>query len=105
MPSMLDPAIYVSFDQLCDSYRDHIRGLIEGGADVLLIETCFDILQGKAVLITALDVMRELGVSLPLMVQVTLAQTGVMLPGTDIASATTTLEAFPEIVTIGLNCS
>jgi 5-methyltetrahydrofolate--homocysteine methyltransferase len=105
MPSMLDPAIHFSFDALCDSYRDHIRGLIEGGVDVLLIETCFDILQSKAVIITALDAMREAGVKLPLMVQVTVETVGTMLPGTDIASAVTTLETFPEIDVIGMNCA
>jgi 5-methyltetrahydrofolate--homocysteine methyltransferase len=105
MPSMLDPAIHMSFDALCDSYRDHIRGLIEGGADVLLIETCFDILQSKAVIITALDAMREAGVKLPLMVQVTVETVGTMLPGTDIASAVTTLETFSEIDVIGMNCA
>jgi 5-methyltetrahydrofolate--homocysteine methyltransferase len=105
MPSVLNESIWMSFDDLASSYRDHIRGLIEGGVDVLLIETCFDILHCKAVTITALDVMREMGVRLPLMVQVTVERTGTMLPGTDIAGALTTLEAFPEIDVIGLNCA
>src|SRR5579871_1946741 len=105
MPSVLNESIWISFDDLANSYREHIRGLIEGGADVLLIETCFDILHCKAVTITALDVMREMGVRLPLMVQVTVERTGTMLPGTDIAGALTTLESFPEIDVIGLNCA
>ena len=105
MPSVLNESIYISFDELADSYRDHIRGLVEGGVDVLLIETCFDILQAKAVVITALDVMREMGVKLPLMVQVTVERIGTMLPGTEIGAALTTLESFPEIDVIGLNCA
>jgi 5-methyltetrahydrofolate--homocysteine methyltransferase len=105
MPSVLNESIYISFDEVADSYRDNIRGLIEGGSDVLLIETCFDILQAKAVVITALDVMREMGVKLPLMVQVTVERTGTLLPGTEIGAALTTLESFPEIDVIGLNCA
>jgi len=105
MPSLLNDSVYISFDELVASYSDQVRGLIEGGVDALLIETCFDILQAKAVVITAIDVMKRMGVKLPLMVQVTLERTGTMLPGTDIASAITTLEAFSEVDVIGLNCA
>src|SRR5262245_17865237 len=105
MPSLLAESTTISYDALANAYRDHIRGLVEGGVDVLLIETCFDVLHCKTVVITALDVMREFGVKLPLMVQLTFEQSGVMLPGTEIASAVTTLEAFPEINVLGLNCS
>lgn len=105
MPSILQDSIYITFDGLVEAYADHIRGLIEGGVDVLLIETVFDILHGKAVVITALDVMREMGVKLPLMVQITVQPDGRMLPGTEIAGALTTLESFSEIDVIGLNCS
>jgi 5-methyltetrahydrofolate--homocysteine methyltransferase len=105
MPSILQDSIYITFGELVAAYSDHIRGLIEGGVDVLLIETCFDILQAKTVTITALDVMRELGVRLPLMVQITIQPDGRMLPGTEIAAALTTLESFSEIDVIGLNCS
>lgn len=105
MPSILQDSIYITFDELVAAYSDHIRGLIEGGADVLLIETCFDILQAKAVTITALDVMREMGVRLPLMVQITIQPDGRTLPGTEVGAALTTLECFSEIDVIGLNCS
>ncbi len=105
MPSILQESIYITFDDLVASYSPHIRGLIEGGADVLVIETVFDILQGKAVAIAALDVMKELGVRLPLIVQITIQPDGRMLPGTDIAGALTALEAISEIDVIGLNCS
>lgn len=104
-PSLLNESTYASFDDLAESYRDQFRGLIEGGVDALLIETCFDILQAKIAVITALDVMKEMGVDLPLLVQVTVERTGTMLPGTDIAAALTTLEAFPEVAVIGLNCA
>ncbi|MBX7103340.1 MAG: methionine synthase [Gemmataceae bacterium] len=105
MPSILQDSIYITFDDLVAAYSEQIHGLIDGEVDALLIETVFDILQAKAVIITALDVMRERGVRLPLMVQVTVQQDGRMLPGTDIAGALTTLESFPEIDVIGLNCA
>src|SRR5437763_6903520 len=85
MPSILQESICITFDELVAAYSDHVRGLIEGGVDVLLIETCFDILQAKTVVITALDVMREMGVRLPLMVQITIQPDGRMLPGTEVA--------------------
>jgi 5-methyltetrahydrofolate--homocysteine methyltransferase len=95
---VLNESIYASFDELYDSYKPHLLGLIEGGADVLLVETCFDILQAKCVLICALDAMRELGVRLPLMAQITLddrTKGETLLPGTEVASALTTLLAMP----------
>src|SRR5262249_31693377 len=108
MPSVLNESIYATFDQLYDSYKPHLLGLIEGGVDVILIETCFDVLQAKCVVICALDAMRQLGVRLPLMVQITLddrTKGETLLPGTEVASALTTLLALPEIDVIGLNCS
>ncbi|MEZ6139237.1 MAG: homocysteine S-methyltransferase family protein [Zavarzinella sp.] len=106
MPSLTDPAIYVDFDTLADSYRGQIVALVESGVDALLIETCFDILQAKCVLITAIEVMKQKGVKIPLMVQLTIDQnSGNLLPGTDIAGALTTLTAFTELDVIGLNCA
>jgi 5-methyltetrahydrofolate--homocysteine methyltransferase len=104
-PSITDPSIAIDFDALYDSYKPHIRGLIEGGVDAILIETCFDILQSKCVVICALDAMRERGVKLPLLVQVTILDNGTMLAGSDMATAITTLEAFSEIDVIGMNCA
>jgi 5-methyltetrahydrofolate--homocysteine methyltransferase len=104
-PSVLNESTYADFDTLTAAYRPQLVTLIEEGVDALLIETCFDILQAKAVLITAIDVMRQKGVRLPLMVQVTIERNGAMLAGTDIAGALTTLQAFPEIDVVGLNCA
>ncbi len=105
MPSITDPAIYVDFDTLATSYRSQFVSLIESGVDAILIETCFDILQAKCALITAIEVMKAKGVKLPLMVQVTIQPDGKMLPGTDIQGALTTLECFDELDVIGLNCA
>src|SRR5262249_54500024 len=101
----LNPSIAITFDELYDSYKPHLLGMIDGGADAILIETCFDILQTKTVLIAALDSMRERGVKLPLMVQVTILEQGTMLAGSDMATAIATLETFPEIDVIGINCA
>ena len=106
MPSVLNDSIYIHFDAMATAYRPQIVAMIEEGVDALLIETCFDILQAKCVAITAIDVMREKGIKLPLMVQITIMETTQkMLPGTDIAGALTTLDAFPEIDVLGLNCA
>src|SRR5690349_18124595 len=88
MPSLTDPAIYADFDKIADAYRPQIRAMIEERVDALLIETCFDILQAKAVAITAIEEMKRTGIRLPLMVQLTIIDARQkMLPGTDIPAA------------------
>ncbi|MBP7933388.1 MAG: methionine synthase [Phycisphaerae bacterium] len=94
-----------TFDILQDSYAEQIRGLMEGGVDALLFETSQDILQVKAGLAAAEQVFGECGRRVPIMVQITIETTGTMLVGTDIAAAVTTLEAYPQIEVIGLNCA
>jgi len=93
-----------TFDIMLDSYYEQIRGLLEGGVDAILIETCFDLLQAKVAVIAATDAMRELGIRVPIMVQVTMETVGTMLLGTEIDSVITTLEALPVDV-IGMNCA
>jgi 5-methyltetrahydrofolate--homocysteine methyltransferase len=108
MPSVLNESIYATFDDLYDAYKPQMYGLIEGGVDAILVETCFDILQAKCVLICAMDAMREKGVRLPLMAQFTVddrTKGGTLLPGTEIDSALTTLLALRDVDVIGLNCS
>jgi len=94
----------IGFDDLAAMYAEQARGLMDGGADVLLIETCQDILQAKAAIAGCQDAMRATGRSLPLMVQVTMESTGTMLLGTEIGAALTTLEAY-DLDVIGLNCA
>jgi len=94
----------IGFDDLVAMLTEQARGLIDGGADVLLIETCQDLLQAKAAVIGCQDAMRSGGNRLPLMVQVTMESAGTMLLGTEIGAALTALEAY-DLDVIGLNCA
>ncbi len=95
----------ITYDDLLASYTEQIRGLLDGGVDVLVVETCQDILQSKAALQAARHCFDITGRRVPLICQVTMETTGTMLMGTDIAAALTILEAFPEVDVIGLNCA
>jgi 5-methyltetrahydrofolate--homocysteine methyltransferase len=95
---------HISFDELVDGYRGQVKALIEGGTDVLLVETAFDLLNLKAVCIVCVEEMQKAGVKLPLMAQVTIERQGTMLTGTDMGGAMVALEALP-IDIIGLNCA
>lgn len=95
----------ISYDDLVASYTEQVRGLLDGGVDALLIETCQDILQTKAAIQAARAGFETCGRRVPLMCQVTMETTGTMLMGTDIAAALTALAAFPEVDVIGLNCA
>lgn len=105
LPSADDPDLSdVTFDELADVFKEQAIGLIEGGVDVLLIETSQDILEVKAAVTGIHKAFAETGITLPIQAQVTLDTTGRMLLGTDIAAALTILEGM-QIDGIGLNCS
>jgi len=105
LPSSSDPALSnVTFAALSEDYYTQAKYLVEGGVDVLLVETSQDILEVKAALAGFARLFRELGYRVPVQAQVTLDISGRMLLGTDVASAMTTLEALGVDV-IGLNCS
>ncbi len=95
---------HISFDAMAASYTEQAVALIEGGVDVLLLETCQDILQAKAGLVGLFDALQKTGKNIPIQVQVTLEATGTMLLGTEIGAALTTLEMF-DVAAIGLNCA
>ncbi len=106
LPSSDDPALSdISFEELSAIFREQAIGLIEGGVDVLLVETSVDILEVKA----ALDGIRRARAELnrpdvAVQAQVFLDLSGRMLLGTDVPALIATLEAMPVDV-IGLNCS
>jgi 5-methyltetrahydrofolate--homocysteine methyltransferase len=105
LPSADDPALSnIAFDDLADAFREQAVGLVEGGCDLLLIETSQDILEVKAAILGIQKAFEQTGQRLPLQAQVTLDVTGRMLLGTDIAASLATLERMP-IDVIGLNCS
>ena len=95
---------HITFDAMVKSYVEQITALIEGGVDVLLVETCQDLLQTKAALAACFDAMKATGKRLPVQVQVTLEATGTMLLGTEIGAALTALEPY-DVDAIGLNCA
>ncbi|MDH3659933.1 MAG: methionine synthase [Alphaproteobacteria bacterium] len=95
---------HVSYRDLEDAFAVQAAGLLEGGADVILCETCQDPLQVKAAVNGAKRAMGEAGGRWPLMVQVTVETTGTMLVGTDIAAATTIIGAL-DVDVLGLNCA
>ncbi|MEX1037902.1 MAG: methionine synthase [Acidimicrobiia bacterium] len=94
----------ITYRALVDAYTTESRALIDGGVDLLIIETQFDLLGAKAAIEGAREAMRASGVEVPLQVQVTIELTGRMLPGTEIGAALTALQAVgPDV--IGLNCA
>jgi len=95
---------HIKFDDMAAAYTEQANALIEGGVDVLLIETSQDLLQAKAALVGVFDAMQKSGKRLPVTVQVTLEATGTMLLGTEIGAALTALEPF-DVDVIGLNCA
>lgn len=95
---------HISFAELRDAYEVQAHGLIEGGADLLLIETCMDLLQVKAAMIGSRRAMTAHGREVPLQVQVTMETTGRMLVGSEIGAALAAIAALRPAV-IGINCA
>ncbi len=95
---------HIDFDTLRAAYLEQVAGLMDGGVDLILVETCQDVLQIKAALSAVEDVFAQKGTRLPLMVSVTVEQQGTMLVGSEIGAALTILEPYP-IDIMGLNCA
>jgi len=105
LPSSDDPALSnVTFDQLSDIFVEQATALIEGGADVLVVETSVDILEVKAALDGIRRAKRASGSQVAVQAQIFLDLSGKMLLGTEVPAVIATLEAMPVDV-IGLNCS
>ncbi len=97
----------IDWDRMFESYREQARGLIAGGVDALIIETCQDLLQTKCVINAAMAAIQEKGktpLEIPILVSVTIETTGTMLLGTEIAAAAVALAGYP-ILSLGLNCA
>lgn len=95
---------HISFADLRDSYAEQARGLLDGGVDLFLIETCMDLLQIKAAMQGCRQAMKDCGRQVAIQVQVTMETTGRMLVGTEIGAAYAALAAMKPDV-IGINCA
>jgi 5-methyltetrahydrofolate--homocysteine methyltransferase len=95
---------HITFKEMAESYRIQAKGLVEGGADLLCVETCQDVLQTKAALYGLFEYFAEARRRVPIIASVTIETMGTMLLGTEIASALVTLEAY-DIDVIGMNCA
>ena len=95
---------HMPYGQLRDAYHETAAGLILGGADALVVETCQDLLQTKSAVVGAHRAMAEVGRTIPLVCHVTVETTGTMLLGSEIGAALTALEPL-GIDLIGLNCA
>jgi 5-methyltetrahydrofolate--homocysteine methyltransferase len=95
---------HIDFATLRDSYEEQARGLLDGGSDLFLIETCMDLLQIKAAMQACRRAMKSVGREVPIQVQVTMETTGRMLVGTEIGAAYASLQAMKPDV-IGINCA
>jgi 5-methyltetrahydrofolate--homocysteine methyltransferase len=95
---------HISFLDMKKSYYDQVRGLVDGGVDLLIVETCQDLLQTKSALAAIFEYFEEIKCRVPVIAQVTIEAFGTMLMGTEIGAALTALEPFP-IDVIGMNCA
>jgi 5-methyltetrahydrofolate--homocysteine methyltransferase len=94
---------HITFLDLKAAYREQVRGLIDGGVDLLIVETCQDLLQTKAALSAIFEHFESVRARVPVIAQVTIEVFGTMLNGTEIGAALTALAPFP-IDVIGMNC-
>jgi 5-methyltetrahydrofolate--homocysteine methyltransferase len=94
---------HIGFLELKAAYAEQVRGLLDGGADLLIVETCQDLLQTKAALAAIFEHFEKNRVRVPVIAQVTIEVFGTMLNGTEISAALTALAPFP-IDVIGMNC-
>lgn len=96
---------HITFDAMRDTYFEQMSGLLDGGSDLFIIETCQDLLQIKAALSAAQDLFKERRTQIPVITSVTIETMGTMLMGTEIGAALTTLEPYDIISMIGMNCA
>ncbi len=105
-PDVNDPGFRaVTFDQVCDAYAQQVRGLMEGGVDLLLLETIFDTLNAKAALVATERVFEEKGKRLPLIISVTITdRSGRTLSGQTVGAFWRSV-AHAKPLFVGANCA
>ena len=96
----------ITFDEASEAYADQARGLLDGGVDILLIETVFDTLNAKSALYAIAKVFHARGVRIPVMVSVTIADmSGRTLSGQGVEAFWISIAHAPELMSVGLNCA
>jgi 5-methyltetrahydrofolate--homocysteine methyltransferase len=95
---------HIKFKEMAEAYKVQARGLMEGGVDLLCVETCQDMLQAKAALYGVFECFEEARRRVPVVVSVTVESTGTMLLGTEISAALVSLEPY-DVDAIGMNCA
>ena len=105
-PDVNDPAFRaVTYDQVAESYYEQAKGLVDGGADILIVETIFDSLNSKAALFAIQKLFQDLGYSLPLMLSFTITDlSGRTLSGQTV-EAYLNATAHAPLLSIGINCA
>jgi 5-methyltetrahydrofolate--homocysteine methyltransferase len=106
LPASDDPTLgKITFSELVTVFTEQATGLVQGGADLIIIETAQDILEVKAAIFGAREAFKETGRTLPIQISATLLpQGGKMLLGTDIQAVLATITAL-DVQVLGLNCS
>src|SRR5215208_1025573 len=106
LPASDDPTLgQIRFGELVETFTEQATGLLQGGVDLIIIETAQDILEVKAAVFGTREAFKQTGTTLPIQCSVSLLPNGgKMLLGTDISAALATLEAL-DVDVIGLNCS
>jgi 5-methyltetrahydrofolate--homocysteine methyltransferase len=96
---------HINFDAMRDAYFEQTAGLIEGGADLLCVETCQDLLQVKAALAAVRRYFDEKNIRVPVIVSVTIEAMGTMLMGTEIGAAVAAIDSYDIVTVFGMNCA
>ncbi|KAB2907399.1 MAG: methionine synthase [Ignavibacteriaceae bacterium] len=106
-PDVNDPGFRaVTFDQVAGSYAEQLRGLIDGGVDIILVETIFDTLNAKAAIYAISEVFKEKDVSLPVMISGTIIDnSGRNLSGQTAEAFLISVSHAPNLLSVGLNCA
>ena len=105
-PKVEDPGFRdVSFDEMKEAYEEQTRGLVDGGSDLILIETIFDTLNAKAAIVAVKNVFREKNIELPIMISGTITDlSGRTLSGQTVEAFWTSIKHAKPIC-VGLNCA
>ena len=106
-PNVNDPGFRaVTFDEVYSSYKESAKGLLDGGTDILLVETIFDTLNAKAALVAIQDLLDERNEEVPIMISGTIVdQSGRTLSGQTTEAFWISISHIKNLLSVGLNCS